>query len=84
MLELFLNLIETEEGKSKFENIYSKYKNFLFNTAISVLNDYHDAEDALQNILFVIAKNIDKIDTDNENKLKSYLRVVVKNASIDL
>ena len=84
MLELFLNLIDSQEGKSKFEKIYNEYHNFMFKVAISVTKNYHDAEDTLQNVLFIIAKNIDKIDTSNEYKLKSFLRVTVKNASIDI
>ena len=84
MLELFLNLIDSEESKSKFEKIYNKYHSFMLKLASSITGDHYDAEDAIQNVLFIIAKNIDKIDTEDEHKLKSFFRVVVKNASIDL
>lgn len=84
MLQLFLGLIETESGKIKFEKIYYKYHDFLLNVAQSVTVVFYDAEDALQNALFKIAIEIDNIMTDDEYKLKSFLRVVVQNAAKDL
>ena len=84
MLTYLLSMIDSEEGRSKFENIYYKYKDFMFKVAISVTRNYHDAEEALQNALFTISQNILKVQTSDEIKLKSFLRVIVKNSSIDL
>ena len=84
MLQLFLNLIDSEEGKSKFESIYFTYHDFLFKVAKSVTGNHHDAEDALQNALFVIAKNVDKIKTEDANRVKVYLKTIVRNSAIDL
>lgn len=84
MLELFLSIIDSADGKSKFEKIYNEYRGFMFKVAFSITQNYHDAEDAIQNVLFVIAQNIDRIDVDDEYKLKSFFRVIVRNSSIDL
>ena len=36
---IYLSMIETEEDKSKFEQIYSKYKQIMFFVANRILRD---------------------------------------------
>ena len=83
MLSFYLAVIQDEKSASKFENIYYTYRQTMLNIAFAVTQNQHDAEDALSNALYAIAKNIEKIDDSNEILLKSYLFKVVKNAAID-
>jgi len=84
MLSLFLSMIEDDESKTKFENIYNDYHDSLLSITVSITKDLYDAEDALQNTFYIIAKNIDRIRTDNKSELKSFLYKIAKNASIDI
>lgn len=61
MIALYLSLIDTEENKIKFEDIYTKYINQMIAYSISILHNHHDAEDAVQDALLSISKMMDRI-----------------------
>lgn len=44
---VYLQMIETEEDRHKFEIIYRAYRDELFTLANRILNNEHDAEDAV-------------------------------------
>ena len=56
MLTFYLSLIETEEDKSKFENIYETYRKVMFYTANQILKDEYLAEDAVHSAFLRILK----------------------------
>lgn len=45
---IYMALIETEEDRVLFEQIYYKYKGLMFHVAYGVLGQREDAEDAVQ------------------------------------
>ena len=46
---VYLQLIETAEDRSKFEQLYEQYKQLMFYTAFQILKRPQDAEDAAPN-----------------------------------
>ena len=46
---LYLSLIETDEDKIKFEDIFNSYKKTMYYIANSILKDEHYSHDAVQN-----------------------------------
>ena len=48
---IYLQIIETDEDKSKFEQIYEAYRGLMFHAAFKVLTHEQDAEDAVHGIL---------------------------------
>lgn len=56
---IYMALIETEEDRVLFEQIYYKYKGLMFHVAYGVLGQREDAEDAVQMAFEAIAKNIE-------------------------
>ena len=80
----FLALIEGEENKNKFIELYEKYRNTVFSICISITKNYHLAEDATQITFTKIAKNIEKIVSLNDLCQKSYISTIAKNAAINL
>ena len=48
MLAFYLNLIDNEEDKSKFQMIYDLYFNSMMYTAYDIMQDQYLAEDAVQ------------------------------------
>lgn len=81
MLQFYLNVIENEEEREKFETLYLTYRNIMLARAKQILRDQYLAEDAVHEAFIRIAKNINRIDVSNCHKLKSFLVVVVDNVS---
>lgn len=75
-------LIEDEE-KSKFEEIYIKYKQTMFYIANKILRDEYLAEDAVHQAFLRIIDNLDKINEINCHKSKAFIVIIVQNISID-
>ncbi len=81
---VYLNLIDTEEEKSKFEQIYYNYRHTMFYVAKGILKDDYLSEDAVHNALINIAKNMDKINDIKSNRTKGYVTVIVRNISFNM
>ena len=81
---IYLNLIDTEEDKSKFEQIYNNYKHTMFYVAKSILKDDYLSEDAVHNAFINIAKSMDNISEVDSNRTKGYVVVIVRNISFNM
>ena len=81
---IYLNLIETEEDKRKFECIYLAYKQTMFYAANRILKDHHLSEDAVHQAFLRIIDNLNKIDENDCHKTRAFLVVVVEHISIDI
>ena len=44
---IYLQMIESDEDKSKFEQLYIMYKGLMFHVAMKILKNEFDAEDAV-------------------------------------
>ena len=62
MIFIYLQMIETNDDKSKFEQIYKEYKGLMFHVAYERMHHVQDAEDAVHHAFVKIAENIKKID----------------------
>lgn len=81
MLGFYLAVLDTAEEKNKFELLYYKYKNLLYNYAYSILNDSYLAEDAVHNAFLSLTKNLNKINGENCNETRSYLIIIIRNVA---
>ncbi|WDV48086.1 RNA polymerase sigma factor [Clostridiaceae bacterium M8S5] len=68
---------------SKLENIYILYYKEMFYVAINILNDYHEAEDVVQNAILKIFNELSKIMIPKSYKTKTYITTIVKNMAIN-
>lgn len=80
----YLNLIDTEEGKNKFEQIYLKYRYTLLYVAKSIVKDHQLAEDIVHETFLKIIEKIDDIDDISCSKTKSFFVTIVRNKSKDV
>lgn len=81
---IFLALLDTDEERDKFEALYEKYKERMFNTINKIINDEHLSEDILQETFIKIIHNIDKINDDiNSNSAKAFIMAVATNTAKD-
>jgi len=81
---IYLSIIDTEDSKCKFEELYIKYKQIMFFTANQILKDEYLSEDAVHLAFIKIAKNINKIGSIDCPKTKGFVLIIVKRTSIDL
>lgn len=79
----FLNLLETEEDKEKFERLYNTYSSFLYRVAMKKLNCREDSEECVQETFFYIAKNFGKIGEIESNSTRCYLATIASGYAIN-
>ena len=80
---IYLQMLETPEEKSKFEQLYLEYKGLMFHVAYEILHNEQDAEDAVHQAFVKIAENIKKIDDPMCPKTHSYVVTIVEHQAID-
>lgn len=81
---LYLQMIESPKDKIKFEQIYLKYRRYMFQVASEILQNNQDAEDAVHNAFLSVAKNISKISDLDCPKTRGFLVTIVRSKSIDI
>lgn len=81
---IYLQLIETDDDKSKFEQIYDAYRGLMFHVAFKILSQKEDAEDAVHHAFVKIAENITKISDPVCPKTKAFVVTIVENRAIDI
>lgn len=81
---IYLNLLDTEEEKSKFEQIYNNYKLTMFYVAKSILKDDYLSEDAVHDAFINIAKSLDNISDVTSSRTKGYVVIIVRNISFNI
>ncbi len=80
---IYLQLIETEEDRSKFETIYLSYRDLMYHAAFGILRNVEDAEDAVHHAFVKIAEHMEKVGEADSPKTKGYVMTIVKNSAID-
>lgn len=81
---IYLQMIDSPVEQSKFEKIYSLYKDILYAAAYAILHNEHDAEDAVHHAFVKVAENIHKISDPECPKTKGYVVTIVENTAINI
>ena len=84
MLMICLSLVDTPEEKSKFRQLYEKYRGLMFYCAREILRDDGLAEEAVQEAFIRLAKHLKKINDIDCNKTKHFIVIIVESASKDI
>ncbi|MCM1530188.1 MAG: sigma-70 family RNA polymerase sigma factor [Alistipes sp.] len=84
MLAIYMALIDNEDDKKSFENLFNQNKSKAFAIAIKILKNRSLAEDACSEAFFSIAKCFQKIKKLEAHKLDYYIVITVKNAALNL
>ena len=80
---IYMTMIDSPKDQSKFEQIYSEYKGLMYYVAYKILNNTHDAEDAVHNAFIKIAENINRVDEAVCPRTQNYVVTIVENKAID-
>ncbi|MGM9641354.1 MAG: RNA polymerase sigma factor [Faecousia sp.] len=81
---VYLSMIDAPEEKSKFEGIYLKYRNLMYYVAYQILQNHHDAEDAVHQAFISVIQNMKKISEIESPKTRSYVVIIVERKAIDM
>ena len=83
MIVPFLDLIDSEEDKIKFSELYHKYENLMMWVAMKRLNNTHHAEESVQDAWLYIATHFDKVEDVNSSRTKAYVSTIADSFAID-
>jgi len=81
---IYLLAIESEEERSKFEQLYFQYRGLMYHVAMRILNNPHSAEDAVHQAFLSIIENLKKISEVQCPKTRSYIVIIVERKAIDI
>lgn len=81
---LLLSLIDGQEEKQEFIDIYNKYKSGVYYIALSRLHKHELAEECVQEVFLSVAKNFKQFNSCDEERLKGIIFTVTKYKAIDL
>ena len=84
MLFICMALIDDEEDKKSFAELYNKYETTAISIALKILKNREAAEDACAEAFLSIAKCYERIKNLEPQNLERYISVTVKNASFDI
>ena len=82
MLAYFLAILESEEDKKRFTELYEQYHGLIEKTAMRILKNRQDAEDAVQNTFVQIIRHFEKVFEIDGKNLPFWIISIVKNESL--
>ena len=80
----YLAMIDSPDDQQKFEKVYTKYRYLMLHVAYKILQNHHDAEDAVHQAFISIIENLDNIFEVDSPKTRSYIVIITERKAIDL
>ena len=81
---VFLATIEDESERTKIEQIYELYSEYMFRLSFAILHNREDSEDAVQTAMVKACKHVKKLQEPHSNLSKWYVLETTRNAAIDI
>ena len=79
-----MQIIEKEDKQLKsLEAIYAQYRNFMLSIIRSYIDDSQACEDVFHNAFISLIRNREKVTQLHAHKLKAYILLAARHASID-
>ncbi len=80
---IYMSLVD-DDDLPRFEEIYTKYRQMLYGIAYRILNNEHDAEEAVITTYESIAEKFKEISQIPCNELPSCIVIICRNAAINI
>lgn len=80
----YLQMIESEKEKDKFEFLYEEYRNLMYMIAVGILHNQEDAEDAVHQAFISILEHLNKISKPTDPSAKSFCATCARNKAVDI
>ena len=84
MLSLYLQMLDSEEERSRFERFYLCYRDLMFRVAMKLLHSEMDAEDAVHQAFLAILPHFSKIHEIDCPETRAYAVIITERKAIDL
>lgn len=84
MLAVCLAMIENENDKKRFEDLYRKYKGLMFHKALGILKDTYYAEDAVSIAALNIAMHMDMVEDIESIRTSHLLMTITQRVAFNL
>lgn len=84
MIGVYLSLLDTDQEKSRFEELYFTYRQDMYKTAYGILKDSFEAEDAVHEAFLIVIKKINEISEVKCPQTHAFLLVIVKNLALKI
>ena len=82
---IYLQMIESDQDKLKFEKLYSYYRGLMFHVAHGILRNDMDSEDAVHEAFLAVAKNMSKIKYEIDSpKTRAFVVIIVERKAINI
>ena len=81
---IYLQMLDSNDDKSRFEQLYQHYRKLMFYVARQILSSDLDAEDAVHEAFLAIIKHFQKITDVSSPKTRAFLVLIVERKAIDL
>lgn len=81
---IYLAMIEGPEERDRFERIYLKYRYLMLHVANNILQNHHDAEDAVHQAFLSVVQNMEKFSDVESPKTRSLIVLIVERKAIDI
>ena len=81
---IYLQMLESEDDRVRFEQIYMTYSGLMFCAAKRILKSDANAEDAVHEAFLSIAKNLEKISDIHCPKTRAYIVIIVERKALDI
>ena len=84
MLALYLSLLGSDEERTLFQQMYDAFDQGLFGVALTVLQDQHLAQDAVQDVWMAVIAQFGRVSGLPKEKRGGYLVACVRNRARDI
>lgn len=84
MLIFYTAILPEPEEKRKFERLYHTYRQTMYCAAFRILQDSHDAEDAVHQAFLRLVDHLEKINENDCHKTRGFLVTIVESTAIDI
>jgi RNA polymerase sigma-70 factor (ECF subfamily) len=75
-------MLETENDKQDFEQIYHKYHDDILRRVYYILRDEEDTKDTMQETWIRVLKSMDVLRNKDEAVIRTYIMMIARNQSI--
>jgi len=80
----YLSMLDSQEEKDKFTEVYEYYRHFCWYVANGMLNDEHLAEDAVQETFLALTRHLSRVEDVESPRTRKFLMTIVKSKAIDI
>lgn len=80
----FMALFDNEEDRTRFEEMYYRYRKKMVVVAYSILDDRFEAEDAVHETFMAIARHMDIIGRMSETSVSAYVIKATRNRALNM